>query len=155
MQNGTWRAMAFSAAVVSGAVGFALVGGPPRPGAWPRTLVLAGPNYALLRRMDAKAWATREVIAGRLSLWQAAAAFKALDAEAPPYPGWVFVPPPPGMTEEEGYCRSVIDWVRWAAPADRADELVGRLQAQLDAGLRQGTPHLPDPSVGRDCSGED
>ena len=46
--------------------------------------------------------------------------------------------------KDEAYCRAVIFYVRREGPQERADEATSRLEAELDAMLREGTLHLPD-----------
>ena len=82
------------------------------------------------------------MIAGRLSLLPAAAAFRDMQD-----PKWL-----PGLLDsnrgaasiDEVYCRSVIGYVG-ARPPDRAKEVARRLEAELSARLRDGTLHLPEP----------
>jgi hypothetical protein len=104
----------------------------------------AGPmNSAIVARMTAKGQVANEVIAGRLSLLQAAAAFRNLDQRWPR----VAVPSPyspKAASEDEVYCLLVIGYVRAEAPPERAADLVGRLRAELTAMLRDGKLHLPD-----------
>jgi hypothetical protein len=84
-----------------------------------------------------------QLIAGRLSLLQAAAAFRDLDERWPRTIIPVF-DYPNAASEDEIHCLRVIHYVVTEAPPDRAAELTGRLQAELDAMLRNGTLHLPD-----------
>jgi hypothetical protein len=97
----------------------------------------------IISRIDAKRRVANEVIAGRLSLLQAAAAFRNLDERWPcNVIPWAYFPN--AASEDEVYCLLVIGYVRCEAPPERADELTKRLQAELAAMLRDGTLHLPD-----------
>lgn len=103
-------------------------------------------DRAVIARMYAKQGIADEVIAGRLSLLQAAAAFRDLDAQDPRNPTaellWVF---PESSSADEAYCRSVISHVKYRVPPDRAEQLTSGLEAELAARLRGGTLRLPEP----------
>jgi hypothetical protein len=77
-----------------------------------------------------------EVQAGRMSLLQAAAAFRDLDVRLP-------VDRPP--RDAEGYCREVILWSRPSEPEVAPPDLVERLEAELNERLRTGGLQLPLP----------
>jgi hypothetical protein len=149
MRTWTQYALAFATlAVFAGAIGFRLALGP----AWPGDAAGPGPdpsapNTAVLLRLQAKTRMAREVVAGRLSLAEAAAEFKALDAYAPPGPGFIFPEGSAEMSADEYYCRNVIDWAAAEAPRERAAEVRRQLQAELNAQLRGGTLRLPDPTT--------
>jgi len=104
----------------------------------------AGPmNSAIVARTTAKGQVANEVIAGRLSLLQAAAAFRNLDQRWPR----VAIPSPyspKAASEDEVYCLLVIGYVHFEAPPERAADLEGRLRTELTAMLRDGKLHLPD-----------
>ena len=96
---------------------------------------------AILGRMARKHQVAGDVIAGRLSLLEAAAAFRDLDAEGPPN-----IPIPirqafsAAASDDEAYCRSVLEYVGSAPP-----ELTRRLTDELNARLRDGALRLPEP----------
>ena len=103
-------------------------------------------------RNRAKARVADEVLAGRLSLLQAAAAFRDLDERWPRSPiMWAYFPN--AASDDEIHCLHVISYVGMEAPPDRAAELTGRLHAELDAMLRNGTLRLPDPEAGSTSDG--
>jgi len=97
-------------------------------------------SKGITARMTAKFRVADEVIAGRLSLLQAAAAFRDLDERRPravaPCSGY------PNASVEEAYCLHVIGYVETQAPSDRASDLTRRLHAELDAKLQNGTLRL-------------
>jgi hypothetical protein len=94
-------------------------------------------------RTRAKCRIADEVIAGRLSLLQAAAAFRDLDERWPRSPIiWACYP---NASEGEVRCLNVIGYVGAEAPPDRAAELTDCLHAELDAMLRDGALRLPSP----------
>jgi hypothetical protein len=149
MSNWTRHAALWAGpAVLAVAIGFRIACGPPHwltppSGGERRT----SPGLRATARLEAKSRMADEVIAGRLSLLEAAAGFKALDAAGPPAPGWVFPERPPDVSDDEYYCRMVIEFVRGTAAAGEADDAVCPLQAELDARLRDGTLHLPGPPL--------
>jgi hypothetical protein len=99
-------------------------------------------------RAEAKRQVVLEVLARRLTLLQAAAHFRRLNAEPPDLPGSA---PEilPGRTENERYCRLILDRVRDAskdmAPS-QAVELLHQLEDELETHLAQhgGEVVLPD-----------
>ncbi len=132
----------------------------PRPGpgehsAQPRELDERGQWEAELerrrqvfqRRTAAKDQAIRELLAGRLTLCQAAARFRDAEREAP----LTWGPPPQtgdGPGEGERLCRDVMDWAdSWVAenvPA-AADSLTARLKEELEQHRgTDGVVRLPD-----------
>jgi hypothetical protein len=100
-------------------------------------------SKGITARITAKYRVADEVIAGRKSLLQAAAAFRSLDERWPraAAPCATFSD---AASEEEAYCLKVICYVRNEAPPERVVELANRLQAELDAMLRNGALRLPD-----------
>jgi hypothetical protein len=110
---------------------------------------------AVSRRMHIKHQITRDLIAGRRSLLEAAAWFchagKVL-------PGLIPDPLPfPGATPEEKYCRQVLCWVRTVLaqeagcyPRGRAEQLGRELEEHL---ARPGGLRLPPISGGELASG--
>jgi hypothetical protein len=95
-------------------------------------------------RVFAKELLTREVIAGRRSLFEAAALFGALN-QLPPL-AWASPGPAAGPTDEERLCRQVIARVAGALferPAE-AKAVTERLEAELSEELRKrGVIRLP------------
>ena len=97
-----------------------------------------------MRRLEAKEAIVTEVIAERLTLLQAAAQFRDLNATWPQASHWL-QQRYPGVPYELALCRQIIDQVRielrqWAP--ERRDRIVTRLEAELqthlesEAGLR-------------------
>src|SRR5262249_8804642 len=66
---------------------------------------------ALLARGDQRDQTIRELLAGRLTLLEAAARFRALDRAPPAFDWEVFRSAYPGDSDEERHCRKVIGWV--------------------------------------------
>jgi hypothetical protein len=101
-----------------------------------------------VRRLTAKGEAVQEVLDGRLTLWQAAARFRDLDATARASARRQARRRFPGLSEDERSCRQVI---AWAAEADEkrpggGTGLARRLTAELEDALRHGRLSLPDPA---------
>jgi hypothetical protein len=105
---------------------------------WPLMLLDpdAGEIRWAVRRREAKRQVTCALIDGRLTLRQAAAQFRDLDADSPDKARhWR----PPEYTEEEWPYRQVIAYVRAEFEANRrapaqAQEWVARLEAELRGG---------------------
>jgi hypothetical protein len=99
---------------------------------------------ATQRRTVAKAELAQEAAAGRLTLFEAAARFRDLDAGVTEdyRCGWRHLAE--GASDEERYCRQVIGYARLAL-RDRSDgpALLDRLRAQLDEALARGDLRLP------------
>ena len=99
---------------------------------------------AVLRRTTAKDALAREAAGGRLTLLEAAARFRDLDADLPEdyRRGWRHLAE--GASDEERYCRQVIGYATMAL-RDRSDgpALLDRLKAQLDMALSRGDLRLP------------
>jgi hypothetical protein len=101
---------------------------------------------AVLRSIAVKEGVVAQLIAGRLTLPQAAARFRDLKAESPDDDA----PPGPACDRGEGerLCRQVMGWAdSWLA--DHAPERAGAVAARLEAELRRlrdrtGTVRLPD-----------
>ena len=120
---------------------------PRRPQAGAVTkLYPAPPEDAVVKaRITAKEAIARELVAGRLSLLQAAAGFRNLGLQAPPdQMRDVF---PLAGSEDEAYCRSVIGYVRSVAPNDQGEIITCVLEAELYDQLQEGTLRLPDSHV--------
>jgi hypothetical protein len=107
----------------------------------------------VLQRGLAKGRLAADVAAGRLTLLEAAAAFRDLNRQWPPF-DWdrwrrILHYRYPGVSDEEALCRQVIDCTRtklWEKQ-EEAEKAVRRLEAELDEHLRHGTLRLP-PVVG-------
>ncbi len=105
-------------------------------------------------RIGAKHQIVGDVIAGRLTLVQAAALFGALN-QLPPesmQPSLSDLCPSrlrfPAHTDEERLCQQVVQWVSFelADEQDRLEATVGRLEAEFKEALhKEGTVRLPDP----------
>jgi hypothetical protein len=127
---------------VLGSVAFVSAG--PKGGAAP--ICAARPDVAALdeaavRRLAAKTAVTRRVVGGELTLAEAAAWFRYLDAANPPT-GESSAQVDAGLSEEEQFCRQVMRWAKAQAPADgaapeQAEALARRLEAELAALLRR------------------
>ena len=149
MKKWTWRVVfCVGLLLPAGWVGVLIVRDAMRPPPAPRGKEVLGPfNTAVLRleakRLEAKQRVACAVIAGRMTLLQAAAALKALDARYRPYPGWAPTLPA-ADSDEEAYCLMAIGWVVGEAALGRADDLAGPLRAELAARRRDGTLRLPE-----------
>ncbi len=102
-------------------------------------------RQAVLARMAAKDRVVAELVAGRLTLSQAAARFRGLSVALP---DGAHPPGAEGRTEGERLCREVMAraavWLADHAP-DRAAAVAARLEAELRQQLgRDGTVRLPD-----------
>jgi len=98
---------------------------------------------ALLGRAGARDEVRVGVLAGRLSLLEAAARVRALD-RAMPEGFWArFGRTRPDDSDHEYYCRQVIGYVTPTTDDDRSWELVLRLEAELREHLKNGTLRLP------------
>ncbi len=101
---------------------------------------------AMRRSRAGKRQIVRELRAGRLSLAEAAARFRALDRFMPDaLYSFTLRQGFPGRSDEERLCRKLIDFLR-VEEADQAGtaRLVGRLEAELAEHLRRsGPPRRP------------
>jgi hypothetical protein len=105
---------------------------------------LATRDGTMWRSIMGKDEATREVIAGRLGLRDAAALFRELAASVPDYPYRQFWAAHPGACPEESFCRAVIYFVEFeVADEPGGPELVKRLEDELCELLQAGTLELP------------
>jgi hypothetical protein len=100
-----------------------------------------------LRHLQAKGVVTRRLIAGELTLLEAAEWFRYLD-DAMPASRTVPAPQDVGLSGDERYCREAIRWARAAAAESSPTQgrvVVERLEAELDAHLKpNGGPVLPE-----------
>jgi hypothetical protein len=89
----------------------------------------------------------QEVVAGRLTLLQAAARVCAIRADEPPLVRDLARRRHPGLSEKEWFSAVVIDFVRriLAEDPDRQAAIVGRLEAELQRQLGPGR-RLPAPA---------
>jgi hypothetical protein len=113
------------------------------------------------RRLEEKERLVQELLAGQLTLLEAAAYFRALD-QAPPEFYWeAFRAAHAGDSDEERHCNEVITFVEAAlGETDRgkADGICERLRAELRQHLQQGPlclPALPPcPTLARELGTE-
>jgi hypothetical protein len=103
---------------------------------------------ATVRRLVAKEDTLQELLDGRLTLWQAAARFRDLDATAPVSARREAERRFPDISEEERSCRLVIAWsAEWEERQPGGGTGVARrLTAELEDALRHGPISLPDPA---------
>jgi hypothetical protein len=111
-------------------------------------VVAADPRCQEIDRSSAeKRRLAGEVIAGQLSLLEAAARFRDLDERPPAACRRGLRAAFPGASDDECHCRAVLSYVReelWHRPgADPA--AADRLEAELRALLERGDPRLPGP----------
>jgi hypothetical protein len=96
---------------------------------------------ALFACMAGKDQVAREVAAGHLSLVEGAARFRALCRDTPGFSPALFHRIHGGSSDEECYCRALIDQVWWVLadhPA-QAQETAWRLEVELEVLLNYGT----------------
>jgi hypothetical protein len=100
------------------------------------------------QRCDAKIAVVADVIAGRLTLFEAAARFRGLNASNPQAEYWLTTYAYPDQPYELALCRSVIDRVAVklrSQASGEPDDTVARLEAELAEHLnRHGRICLPD-----------
>jgi len=99
-------------------------------------------------RILAKGQIADALVAGRLTLPEAAARLRDVDARSLDFRPAVFERAYPGNSDDERYCRAAIGWAasRLHGRPDEAPEVVVRLERELDAYLRRGTLRLPAPA---------
>jgi hypothetical protein len=112
---------------------------------WGRQPVLEARCQAALQRGNRKIQVVEEVIAGRLSLVEAAARFRDLWREEPPVSVEGFRRYYAGASDEERYCRAVIgcSGTMTTGQPEKDQEVTRRLEAELAELLRSGTLRLP------------
>lgn len=96
----------------------------------------------LIRRMEARGALANELMAGRLTLLQAAEGFRDLDACSPAFDLKSFRQHAIGNSDVERYCGLVITVVESQLNIhydDYATEVVTRLEKELDRHIRAGT----------------
>jgi hypothetical protein len=102
-------------------------------------------NQLVYPRLVAKYQVTAALAAGRLSLLEAAARFRALDQMAPGHPPAIFHSYYAGSSDEERYCRQAIQLLRASRnSASEQTALAEQLEAELSEHLAHGTLHLPE-----------
>jgi len=108
---------------------------------------LAGQTEAAQERTALKEAVVRRLLAGELTLLEAAARFKYLNENAGTRRDY-FRERYPALSAEEAACRQVITWVYVElnqTARDRAAATVARLEAELEGHLRsEGKVELPD-----------
>ncbi len=103
------------------------------------------------QRIDAKFAVVRRLLAGELTLLEAATRFRDINGEPADCPAldnclW------PNASPEERLCRQVIGWARSHARDDSsgaAGAVADRLEAELEALLARGALRLPGGETGR------
>ncbi|HVS40109.1 MAG TPA: hypothetical protein VMS17_31410 [Gemmataceae bacterium] len=88
-----------------------------------------------------------ELIAGGITLFRAAAAFRALSAQGPQPQVPIRIAYPQAASDDEAYCRCVIAYAGTEAPADQSDLLMSKLTAELSDRIRTGTLHIMDAAM--------
>jgi hypothetical protein len=102
-------------------------------------------HRTLFACLEDKDQVARELAAGRLSLVEAAARFRAIARETPGFDRAVFRRVHGGDSEEESYCWAVIQRVRdlLADHPAHAQEVAWRLEAELQELLHSRPPSFP------------
>jgi hypothetical protein len=100
-------------------------------------------------RGEGKDQVAREVAAGQLSLVEGAARFRALCQDSPGFTLKMLRFSFPGNSEEESYCRALIDRAQriLADHPAQAQAAAWRLEAELQKLLRKGTPRNKLPRL--------
>jgi hypothetical protein len=102
---------------------------------------------AVQRCTAAKREVAAEAAAGRVTLFEAAARFRDLDADAPETYRRVWRQTFEGATDEERYCHQVLEYVAQIGRERPGDAVaLDRLRAQLDGALSRGDIQLPAPA---------
>jgi hypothetical protein len=106
-------------------------------------------DEALLKRLERKQAIVTELIAGRISLFEAAAQFRQVNEEWPNR--FLYQPYLAGESEEESLCRQVIDWthvVMQISPNKSQSDFVQELRETLRRHKEQyGMVVLPTAGV--------
>jgi hypothetical protein len=100
----------------------------------------------VLWRLKRKERILQRHLAGKLTLLETAAHFRALDQGSPDFNWERFCAGNPGDSDEERFCRAVIERVRAALAGQGATadhKQAERLEAELREHLRHGSPRLP------------
>jgi hypothetical protein len=96
-------------------------------------------------RARSRLWVAEELIAGRLSLLEAAAALRDVYRRSPSFVPEAYYRDLRDRSREERYCRDLIAAVGlqlWDHPG-QAEEVTRRLEAELEEHLRRGPLRLP------------
>lgn len=97
------------------------------------------------RSTEQKRQVARRVIDGTSTLVEAAAAMRGIDRRSPQFRWEAFRAIAPDTTDAERHCREVIFWVEHVRPQSQdADELVSRLEAEIECRVQDGSLTLPD-----------
>jgi hypothetical protein len=106
---------------------------------------LEAERQRVLQRCRGQMAVAAEVVAGRLTLLQAAARVRALRADEPPLVWKMVQRGHPGLSREEWLCRVVINYVGRVLYDDpaQARALVRRLRAELREHRQRGPLRLP------------
>jgi hypothetical protein len=99
---------------------------------------------ALQRRAAEKDRLAAQVADGRLALPDAAARFRDLDRQPPPFCWDQFRSSYPGRSDEERHCREVIKYVRVLVGGPAGAAVAGRLEAELRDLLDRGDLRLTE-----------
>jgi hypothetical protein len=107
----------------------------------PDVVLWSGPDVDAIKRKQAKDRMVQEIITGQKSLLESAALLRRLDDLSP---RWVRATDrfPDAASEEEAYCRAVIAYVGAEVAPNWANQITTTLQAELHAGVRDGTLHF-------------
>jgi len=103
---------------------------------------LAVRSEAMTRCIEGKKEAIREVLAGQMSLLEAAAHCRELTRSRPDFDERLEQLFRPGRSLEEKYCREVIELVQMLQP-EQAQDVTRRLEAELEDRLLYGMLRLP------------
>ena len=100
-----------------------------------------------LRRVQVRRDVVAAVMTGRMTLLQAASAFRELNRRSPSSYWGAFGHLYPGASDEERHCRQVIAYVHTELEEypGGENEVVRRLEAELRGHLERGRLHLPEP----------
>lgn len=91
-----------------------------------------------LYKIDVKRQLTRELLAGRLTLLETAARYRALDRAHAGFVWNAFRRELPGRSDDERHCRMVIAVAEGEVSRKEAPAVVARLTAELDDHLKRG-----------------
>jgi hypothetical protein len=114
-----------------------------------RTRALDQTMEETVRRARRKDRVLRALLAGRLSLLEAAGYFRALELGSPPFHWEQFRSRWPGSSDAERHCHEVIDAAHDLANRagdPRGKEVCNRLRGELAEHLRRGPLLLPEPA---------
>jgi hypothetical protein len=121
--------------------------GPAGAGEAQRGAEMEQETRGVIDRATRKRIVVEALIAGRLTLVQAAGRFRALNRATPPFFWQQFREAYPGGSDEERHCREVIAWVEIEledADPCLALSLRRALLGELERRLKRGKPPLPE-----------